>query len=277
MTTIVESMHGRVRFVLVRPSHPGNVGAAARAMRTMGFDELVLVAPRVELANRHPDALAFASGASDVLARCRVVGSLDEALAPVHLAVALSAGAREFAPPAEPPEPMVEAVRATIARDPAARVAIVFGNERTGLSLAEAQRCQRLCAIPGASDYRSLNVAQAVQLIAYLLRREFERASPWRCAGEPGTVGSSVPSVAADGQVPAGEETIGVRERPATLAELAGMVAHVERALIRIGFLDPDSPKRLVPRIRRLVHRARPTREEVDIVRGVCTRIERIT
>ncbi len=258
MSASVEPSPARVRFVLVNPSHPGNVGAAARAMRTMGFRELVLVAPRVRRAHRHPDALAFASGALDVLAGCTVVDSLDAALAPVHLAVAMSAAAREFAPPVEAPESIAATLRRELADDPDLRVALVFGNERTGLTLGQAQRCQHLCAIPGAADYGSLNLAQAVQIMAYLLRRELVR---------PG-------SAAAAEQV---ADDPGAPDAAATLGQLAGMIDHVERTLVRIGFLDPLSPKRLVPRLRRLANRARPTRQEVDIVRGVCTRIERIT
>src|SRR5690606_24864490 len=129
-------------FVLVRPSHPGNVGAVARAMRTMGLRRLILVDPREPAVLAHPEAIARASGAHGLLAQAQVAATLDEALASFTLAVAVSAEAREFGPPPRPPEPTVEAVRAGPLASPHAQAAFVFGPERTGLSVDDAARCQ---------------------------------------------------------------------------------------------------------------------------------------
>lgn len=238
----------RVSVVLVEPSHPGNVGAAARAMRVMGLRALTLVAPRIPDALRDPQASAFASGATDVLRQARVVVSLDDALADATLAVAVSADAREFGPPPLAPEALAPKLLAELAAHPQHRVALVFGNERTGLSIEQAARCELLCSIPGEPDYHSLNLAQAVQVIAYVLRR------------------------AADGQTPVPAEPAGVRH--ASRAAVEGLLAHLERALLAIGFLDPAHPKKLMPRLRRLFARTRLEVEEVDLLRGVCTMAE---
>lgn len=246
-TTTPEPL-ARVCVVLVEPSHPGNVGAAARAMRVMGLRALTLVAPRIADALRDPQASAFASGANDVLERARVVGSLDEAIAGATLAVAVSADAREFGPLPLTPEELAPKVLEELAAHPDHRVALVFGNERTGLSIDQAARCELLCSIPGDPDYHSLNLAQAVQVLAYVLRR------------------------AADGQTPAPAAPTGARH--ASHVAIEGLFVHLERALLAIGFLDPAHPKKLMPRLRRLFARTRLEVEEVDLLRGVCTMAE---
>lgn len=239
----------RVRVVLVRPGHPGNVGSSARAMRVMGLRDLALVDPREPDCTRHPEALAFASGATDVLDAARVFGSLDEAVADASLVVGVSAGPREFGPQPQPPEETAAAILDELAADPAHRVALVFGTERTGLSIADVSRCQRLCSIPGDPDYCSLNLSQAVQLIAYVLRRAATAAH------------------APDAQ--AGSAAAGAG-RMADQAEIEGFFAHFERALVAIGYLDPAHPKKLMPRMRRLFGRARLETEEIQLLRGVC-------
>lgn len=246
-TTTLEPL-SRVSVVLVEPSHPGNVGATARAMRVMGLRALTLVAPRIPDALRDPQASAFASGATDVLEGARVVGALDEALADATLAVAVSADAREFGPPPLTPEALAPKILAELAAHPQHRVALVFGNERTGLSIDQVARCELLCSIPGDPDYRSLNLAQAVQVLAYVLRR------------------------VADGRTPAPTESTAARR--ASHAAIEGLFAHLERALLAIGFLDPAHPKKLMPRLRRLFARTRLEVEEVDLLRGVCTMAE---
>lgn len=249
----------RVDFVLVEPSHPGNVGAAARAIRVMGFGRLVLVAPRVRDALRDPAAIALASGADSVLAAAREVATLEEALGDVTLALGLSASGREFGPPPLAPRVACEELRAELDREPFARVALVFGTERTGLSIPDLQRCQRLCAIPGAADYRSLNLAQAVQVMAFVLREALDAG-----AG-PGELRASAPRRAP-----------GTPDGPAaTGAQIEALFSHLERALVAIEFLDPEHPKKLMPRLRRLFSRTRLGVEEVDLLRGICTRIER--
>src|SRR5690606_34785719 len=143
----------QIRFVLVGTSHPGNVGAAARAMRVMGLDKLVLVAPRSADIAQHPDAVARASGAHSVLERASVVASLEQALAPCSLAIAVSADTREFGPSPQPPEEAAALAFAEANADPSARIAFVFGSERNGLSIEAVGRCQRVCSIPGDDEY----------------------------------------------------------------------------------------------------------------------------
>ncbi len=239
----------QIRFVLVGTSHPGNVGAAARAMRVMGLDELVLVAPRSADIARHPEAIARASGAHPVLERAVVVDSLEQALAPCSLAIAVSADTREFGPPPQPPEEAVALAFDEATADPSSRIAFVFGAERNGLPIEAVGRCQRVCSIPGGSEYASLNLAQAVQIVAYCLRAH-ERLN-------------------------AGERPAPSPLRFAAHEQVEALFAHLERALVRIGFLDPRHPKKLMPRLRRLFSRTRLEVEEVALLRGVCTQIER--
>jgi tRNA/rRNA methyltransferase len=237
------------RFVLVEPSHPGNVGAAARALKTMGFSRLVLVAPRMPHVQTDPEALAMASGADDVLASAHVVPSLGDALNGVQWSVALTARVREWGPPQLPPRAAVERARAFAE---SGEVALVFGNERAGLSNADAERCSVLAHIPANPAYSSLNLAQAVQVIAYELRVAYLAQHP---------LSTSVPC-AADSAHPL-----------AANDEVERMLMHLENALIAIDFLDPSQPKKLMPRLRRLFARAGLEREEVNIVRGIAKHI----
>jgi tRNA/rRNA methyltransferase len=232
-------------FVLVEPSHPGNVGAAARAIKTMGFSRLVLVAPRIAHVQSDPEAVAMASGADDVLASASIVPALSDALAGVRWSVALTARVREYGPPQlAPREAANEAARQAAAGD----IAFVFGNERTGLSNEHVERCSALAHIPANPAYSSLNLAQAVQVLAYELRVAFlgERAA------------------AASGEA--------LSER-ASGEEIERMFLHLENALIALEFLDPANPKKLMSRLRRLFARAGLEREEVNIVRGIAKHI----
>jgi len=247
--------------VLVGTSHPGNVGAAARAMRAMGLRRLVLAAPRDPQVRAHPEAVARASRADDVLAAARIAPSLVQALAGSTLAIAVSAESREFGPPAQAPEACVRLARDELVAFASHRVSFVFGAERNGLSIEEVGLCQALCSIPGEADYQSLNLAQAVQVIAYCLRAQ---AAATQAA--PGTADEAAPAAAAAAASP-----------HATQAQVEALYAHLERALAGIGFLDPRRPKKLMPRLRRLFARARLETEEVAILRGICTRIERLT
>ena len=237
----------RIVVVLVEPSHPGNVGAAARAMKVMGLSRLALVAPRYADVLTRPDAIAFASGATDVLERAVVHETLDAALASTTHAVAMSAREREFAPPATT---LRDAAIETVAvlRQPGRDGAFVFGSERYGLSNDDVLRCQARCRIETSDVYASLNLAQAVQLVAYecrLATREFR---------EP---------VADDANVPATHE------------EREALIDHFERGLLAIGYLDPAAPKKLMPRLRRLFARARLEREEVQWLRGIAKAMAR--
>lgn len=238
--SLVESFQ-RVRIVLSRPSHPGNIGAAARAMKTMGFARLVLVDPKV-----YPDAqaVAMASGADDVLASAQVVRSLGEALQGVTLALALTARRRDLATaPLWVRDGAAEL--ATVAAT--SEVALVFGNETSGLSNAELAQCNRWATITANPEYSSLNLAAAVQLLCYELRVAL------------GSARGAIPP--APTFTPAG--TLATHE------EVEGLMAHLESAAVASGFLDPDNPRRLMLRLRRLFARAALEKEEVNILRGL--------
>lgn len=233
-------------FVLVEPSHPGNVGAAARALKTMGFSRLVLVAPRVAHVQTDPEAVAMASGADDVLASASIVPTLADALLGVRWSVALTARVREYGPPQLAPRDAAgEACRQAASGD----VAFVFGNERTGLSNEHVERCSALAHIPANPAYSSLNLAQAVQVLAYEARMAY--------------LGERAATTAAG-------EALGQR---ASNEEIERMFVHLENALIALDFLDPANPKKLMSRLRRLFARAGLEREEVNIVRGIAKHI----
>lgn len=237
-------LFNRLRFVLVETSHPGNIGAVARAMKTMGFSRLVLVRPRFRDALTHEEAIAFASGALDVLSNTQVVSTIEEALDGCNFAAALSARLREFSPPVATPR-----VLATqLAGDAGLDAALVFGSERYGLPNEIIEKCNVLINIPANPEYSSLNLAQAVQLLAYEARM----------AG----LGDALPQTA-----------IGFQGEAADVAQIDGMYAHLEQALIAIDFLDPANPKKLMPRLRRLFSRTGLEREEVNILRGIAHQI----
>ncbi|MES0874385.1 RNA methyltransferase [Sinimarinibacterium thermocellulolyticum] len=235
-----------IRIVLVSTQHPGNIGASARAMLTMGLHHLVLVNPD---RYPHPQARATAAHATSVLDSVRVVGTLDEAVADCGWVVALSARPRHLGD--EPLRPWQAATRA-VALAAEAPVAFVFGCERTGLTNDEVDRCHATVLIPANPAYRSLNLAQAVQVIAYELRRT---ALP-----EPGEVASKK-------QHP--------WYAPPTADEMERFYAHLERVLLATGFLDPANPRMLMRRLRTFFNRAGPDRNELNILRGILTSVER--
>lgn len=227
------------RFVLVGTSHPGNVGAAARAMKVMGFSDLVLVAPRHADVLVQEDTVALASGAADILVRARVVATLAEALEGVSHACATAMTPRDFGPKTFAPRALFPELAA--GRE---RVGFVFGSERYGLSNEDVYRCHSCLSIPTPADYGSLNLAQAVQLIAY----------DWRQAlgGYPVTPRTPDPALA-------------------DAAAVQGVLDHWQRALVHIGHLDPAAPKKLLPRVNQLLNRAQLTEEEVHLLRGIAT------
>lgn len=237
------SLFKRLRFILVETSRPGNIGAAARAMKTMGFSDLVLVNPKVQGAQLHEEAVAFASGAQDVLQAARVVGSIDEALADCHFVAAVSARLREFSPPIVAPRQL--AVQLSQADYQAA---LMFGNERFGLPNEAVQKCNALINIPANPDYSSLNLAQAVQVLSYECR------------------------VAVLGDAPM-TEGIGFTGDAASVMQIEGMYAHLEQALIEIDFLDPANPKKLMSRLKRMFARTQLETEEVNVLRGIAKHI----
>lgn len=228
----------RVRIVLSRTSHPGNIGAAARAMKTMGFSRLVLAAPQCV-----PDeqAVALASGADDLLAQAQTVASLPEALAGVSLAVALTSRRRDLA--TTPRWAREAAQEAAAIAQAGGEVAFVFGNETNGLTNTELAQCNRWAMIPANPAYPSLNLAAAVQVICYELRLALAAVPP-------------APTLPNAGQ-------------PATHDEVEGLLAQLEAAAIESGFLDPERPGRLMLRLRRLFARANLEREEVNLLRGL--------
>ena len=231
------------RFVLIGTSHPGNVGAAARAMKVMGFNDLVLVAPRFVDVLQQPDALAMASSATDVLANARIVATLGEALDGVSFACATAMTPRDFGPLTRAPRELF-ADLATGTQ----RVAFVFGSERFGMSNDDVYRCHVCLSIPTVPEYGSLNLAQAVQLLAY----------DWRQAlgGFP-VLARTVDAKRADG------------------VAVQGLLDHWQQTLVDIEFLDPEVPRKLMPRLQQLLNRAQLTIDEVHILRGVARAVDK--
>lgn len=218
-------------------SHGGNVGAAARAMKVMGFTDLVLVAPRFPDVLEREETAAFASGAGDVLTSTRIVSSLAEALEGVTFACATAMTPRDFGPPTWAPRDGLP----PLARM-GHRLGFVFGSERFGLANADVYRCHAVLSIPTQAGYGSLNLAQAVQIVAY----------EWRQAlGAYPVVPAATPPQWADG------------------AAVQGVLAHWQQALERIGYLDAKAPGKLMPRLNQLANRLQLTREEVHILRGI--------
>jgi len=229
----------RTRFILIQTSHAGNVGAAARALRTMGFDDLVLVAPRWANVLRREETIQRASGALDVLAKARIVETLDEALDGVTHLCATAMVPRDFGPPTRTPREHLEPLAAA---GDAQHVAFLFGSERFGMRNEDVYRCNVALSIPTDPKFGSLNLGAAIQVIAY----------EWRLALGGYAVREAVaPVAAADAQA------------------VAGMLDHWERSLVDIGFLDPAAPKKLMPRLQQLFNRAQPTPEEIHILRGI--------
>lgn len=223
-----------IRVVLVETSHPGNLGAAARAMKVMGLSRLYLVNPRCGI---DAEARARASGAVDVLDGAAVCASLDEALAGTVLAAACTSRRRDLPHPAYTPR---QAAPELIAQAAAAPVAIVYGSETFGLSNEQLAKCRWLLNIPTNPDYASLNLGAAVQVVAYELRCSLADA------------------------------TLDLPEfMPASHEEVEGLIGAWEETLVEIGFLDPKHPKRLMPRLRRFFARAGLEKEEVAIWRGI--------
>ena len=242
------------RFILIEPSHNGNVGAAARAMKTMGFDELVLVAPRDPKVLNRDETIQRASGATDVLAKTQIVASLDEALHGVNHLCATAMTARDFGPATYAPRAYFDLL---LNREHAAqekhgleddlplktdlRMAFLFGTERFGMRNEDVYRCHAALSIPTNPQYGSLNLASAVQLIAY----------DWR-------------------QALGGYHIAPSSERKrADAAAVSGLLSHWEQALVHLQFLDPQAPKKLMPRLNDLFNRAELREEEVHILRGV--------
>ena len=233
----------KTRFVLIETSHAGNVGACARALRVMGFDDMVLVAPRWANVLRREETIQRASGALDVLERTRIVATLDEALDGISHVCATAMTPRDFGPPTRHPR---EHLAEVAAQTPAPTgVAFLLGSERFGMRNEDVYKAQVCLQIPTTADFGSLNLGAAVQVLAY----------EWRMA-----LGGFAPS-----QSPLATGAA----QPADAASVAGMLKHWEEALVALGFLDPQAPKKLMPRLQQLFNRAAPTAEEIHILRGI--------
>ncbi len=238
---------GRVRVILMATSHPGNVGSAARAMKTMGLDDLVLVAPKLAAPHQDPQAIALAAGAGDVLAGAKIVATLDEALHDVTFAIGLTARRRDLSHRHVALREAAAIAFTELSAQPSAKVALVFGNEAMCLSNEDVDRCQLLASVPANPQYSSLNLAQTVQVAAYEMM-----------------MAASAFTVLPDEVRPA-----------ATAGEVEALMLHLEALATDSGYLDPDAPKRFMTRIRRLLTRSRLEPEEVAILRGLLASIQK--
>ena len=234
----------KTRFVLIQTSHAGNVGATARALRVMGFDDLVLVQPRWPNVLRREETIQRASGALDVLEKARIVDTLDEALEGMTTLCATAMVPRDFGPPTLTPREWASQQSQSLKGSPQDQggVAFLFGSERFGMRNEDIYRCHAVLTIPTDPQFGSLNLAAAVQLVAY----------EWRLA-----LG-------------------GFEVKPATLEphladaqQVAGLLKHWEQALVHLQFLDPQAPKKLLPRLNQMFNRAQLTEEDIHILRGV--------
>lgn len=234
-------MLDNIRIVLVNTSHTGNIGSAARAMKTMGLRDLVLVDP-VEA----PDgkATALAAGAVDILANLRIVPTLAEAVADCQLVIGTSARSRTLQWPMLDPRQAGERLVTEAAAGP---VALVFGRERTGLTNDELQQCHFHVAIPANPEYSSLNLAMAVQLLCYETRMAWLEGQP-----------------AAD-----------IQEPYPCQSQLEGFYEHLQQTLLRVGFLRAEHPGQVMSKLRRLFNRARPDAVELNILRGILTAVRK--
>jgi len=244
----------KTRFILINTSHAGNVGATARAMKVMGFTDLVLVAPRWDNVLRREETIQRASGALDVLANARIVATLDEAIDGLHHLCATAMTPRDFGPPTLEPRPHFAALAAEHGQDADFGVGFLFGSERFGMRNEDVYRCHTCLSIPTDPHFGSLNLGAAVQVLAY----------DWRQA--LGGLATMLPAV--DMTVVA--NSLAQQITPlADAQQLAGLLDHWQQSLADIGFLDPEAPKKLMPRLNQLFNRAQVTQEEIHILRGI--------
>ena len=234
-----------LRWVLVETSHPGNVGSAARALKTMGFSDLRLINPKIKDVSVNADAIALASGAVDILERSSESSSLASAVEGCSLVLGLTSRDREFGPPALD----WETARTLIADTTSGggQAALLFGPERTGLDNDHLVLCTHRVWLDANPDYPSLNLAQAIMVCAYTLRETLSRHL-------------------------GGRNALSSREEMADFADpaaVAAMVEHWREGLEAIGYLDPANPKKLMPRIQALFARSRLHKEEIDLLRGI--------
>ncbi len=256
----------RTRFILIEPSHAGNVGAVARAMKVMGFDDLVLVKPRWPNVLNREETIQRASGALDVLKSCRIVETLDDALDGMQVLCATAMTQRDFGPPSGAPREVLARIASLsfwehqsqqilghsddiASKTPLSTpsVAFLFGTERFGMKNEDVYRCHEVLSIPTNPQFGSLNLAAAAQVIAY----------EWRLAmgGFASPNAELPPTPRADAQA------------------VAGTISHLAQALTHVGFHNPEVPKKLLPRLNALFNRAGLQTEEVHILRGIAKAI----
>ena len=239
------------RFILLNTSHAGNVGAIARAMKVMGFDDMVLVQPRWADVLQRPEAIERASGAADILTKARIVQSWQEAVEGIEHLCATAMTARDFGPPTVAPRAHFAQLAAAVQTNdaPLRSIGLVFGSERYGMSNADVYRCHACLSIPVNPSYGSLNIAAAVQVLAY----------EWRQA-----LGGFAEKTQSDNAA-----------HRADAAQVQAMLEHWEQALVALGYLDPAAPKKLMPRLQQLFNRAQLREEEIHILRGIAKAMER--
>lgn len=245
----------RIRIVLVQTSHPGNIGATARAMKNMGLEKLVLVNPK-----DFPSGVALGRAASalDILDKAEVVENLEDAIANCGLVIGTSARSRSIPWPVVDPGECAEKLVAASAQND---VALVFGREDRGLSNDELQLCHFHVQIPTNEEYSSLNVASAVIVLCYEIRKAFLQAAE----GKPGNseAGKDIES-----------DELNWDQPLATVADVEALLAHLESVLIKLDFHDPENPRQLMSRLRRLCTRIRPDSMEINILRGFLSATE---
>ncbi|MEE4819469.1 tRNA (cytosine(32)/uridine(32)-2'-O)-methyltransferase TrmJ [Pseudomonas alliivorans] len=239
-----------IRVVLVGTTHPGNIGGAARAMKNMGLSRLVLVDPRIFPS---PDADARASGATDILGGAQVVATLEEALAGCRLVLGTSARDRSLPWPML--DPRASGVKVVEQAGQGAEVALVFGREHAGLTNEELQRCHFHVHIPSDPGFSSLNLAAAVQVLSYEVRMSWLAACEQPAHDEPSRMAHNA--------------------ELATMDEMEGFYGHLEATLVAIGFLDPEKPRHLMARLRRLFGRSEVEHSELSILRGILTETQK--
>jgi tRNA/rRNA methyltransferase len=251
----------KTRFILINTSHAGNVGAAARALKTMGFDDMVLVAPRWENVLRREETIQRASGANDVLDKCRIVETLDEALDGMTHLCATAMTARDFGPPTRAPREHLEAFAA---RNVAAAqgddtidsidtgIAFLFGSERYGMKNEDVYRCHVALQIPTNPKFGSLNLASAIQLITY----------EWQLIQSKNKYKNLA------------NKTLDAK-KIADAQQIKGLLNHWEEMMLEIGYLDPDLPMKLMPRMQQIFNRAQLRDEEINILRGIARAVQK--
>jgi tRNA/rRNA methyltransferase len=237
-----------IRWVMMRTSHPGNVGSAARAIKTMGFSVLHLVEPAYEYMARKAEAISLSSGAFDVLEAAQNHETMLEALGESQLVFGLTARDREFGPPAiSLHEAVSMASSAVVANKP---VSFVFGTERTGLDNEDLKHCTHRVWIDANPSYPSLNLAQAMMIVAYSMRQGLMKEL---------AIDSSAPESLASNNAP----------ELADPSSIAAMLEHLQQGLEAIDYLNPENPKKLMPRLQSLFARAALQKEEIDLLRGI--------